>query len=128
MSTPPNFSTAFLASRSTSSLTVRSAPNAYTSRFPVSRTIWSLAREIESIALDEIATLQPSEARTFATPYPIPLLDAVTSATLPFSPRSIHRLGYVLAYHSTPPSELGRGRFFIRIDGWQVVRRRIIED
>ena len=42
-----------------------------------------------SASLEEIATFMPSLARTFAVPSPIPLLDAVTSATLPFSPRSI---------------------------------------
>src|SRR3954454_24031458 len=47
-----------------------------------------------------IATRAPSRARTSATPRPMPLLEAITSATRPSIPRSIHSnvaqpMGYV---------------------------------
>ncbi len=62
---------------------------AYTFLFPVSFTRKSWAFEIESWFLEEITTLQPSVARTFATPSPIPLLEAGTSATFSANPSSI---------------------------------------
>src|SRR6266849_501352 len=71
-----------------SSLSVSSAFTACTLVFPVSFTMASRALEIESWLLEEIATLQPSAARTLATPSPIPLLDAGTNATLFLSPSS----------------------------------------
>src|SRR3989441_1765720 len=88
MSTIPNFLVASSMRRSTSALMARSALTEYTSLFPVSFTIASRALEIESWFREEITTLQPSVARTLATPSPIPLLAAGTTATLLLSPRS----------------------------------------
>jgi hypothetical protein len=38
---------------------------------------------------EQIAMLQPSSAKASATALPIPVLEAVTKATLPLIPRSI---------------------------------------
>src|SRR5213594_5067294 len=67
---------------------VRSAVTARISRFAVSSSFCLRALSIDSCLLDAIATLHPSIASTFATPYPIPLLDAGTSAVLPLRPSS----------------------------------------
>src|SRR5947199_8770192 len=74
--------------RSMSALMARSAVTECTFLFPVSFAIVSRAFEIESWFLEETTTLQPSEARTLATPSPIPLLEAGTRATLSLSPSS----------------------------------------
>src|SRR5207249_9484591 len=84
----PNLLVASPTRRSMSAFMARSAVSDLTFLFPVSFAIVSRAFEIESRFLEETTTLQPSEARTLATPSPIPLLEAGTRATLSLSPSS----------------------------------------
>src|SRR5688572_655947 len=88
MSTPPNDLIARSTSAATSSFLVTSAGMASTSAFVLARI--SSAAVFRSLSVREHITIfAPSAARPSAHALPMPLLAAVTSATLPPSPRSM---------------------------------------
>src|SRR5690242_1774295 len=88
MSTPPKAFIARSTSALTSSFLVTSAGMARTSALVFAR--MSSAAVFRSLSVRaHITTRAPSAASPMADALPIPLLAAVTSATLPFSPRSI---------------------------------------
>src|SRR5215472_19205003 len=87
MSTPPNRSAVAITTVRTPSALFRSAGMASTSA-PVSSRIWPAVACRSASVREQIVTRAPSRARASADALPRPLLDAPTSATLPFSPRS----------------------------------------
>src|SRR5437899_5931652 len=87
-STPPHCDVTRCTSASTSCFLVTSPGTARTSALVVART--SSAAVLRSLSVRaHIATLAPSAPKASAHALPMPLLAAVTSATLPFSPRSM---------------------------------------
>ena len=91
MSGSPSARRTCATSAFTSSGFVTSARTASTSAFVFVR-ISSAAAFSSPSFLAHTATRAPSPASPRAHAFPIPLLAAVTSATFPFSPRSIERL------------------------------------
>jgi len=89
MSTRPYLATTLAKRSAVAWRLVRSA--GWTLTRSVSSGIVFNASDSRSALLEFIATRAPSWASRMATARPIPLLDAVTSATFPFSLRSIDR-------------------------------------
>src|SRR5436190_1225149 len=88
MSTPPHCDDTRCVNACTSSFLVTSAGMASTSALVAART--SSAAVLRSLSVRaHIATFAPSRANSSAHALPMPLLAAVTSATLPRSPRSM---------------------------------------
>src|SRR5919201_453092 len=103
MSAPPHCDATRCASDCPSSFLVTAPEIASTSPFVAART--SSAAVLSSLSVRaHIATFAPSRASSSAHALPMPLLAAVTSATLPRSPRSMIRL----LYRSAPLYMAGR--------------------